>query len=119
MSVGAVNCSGMEAGLFECALVVLPVSCVSVGVAGVVCQGMWIHVIYFIHIMDLFSTAEPSIVSGNCTNGQVRLVGGENVTLGRVEVCINNAWGTVCNSRFGTNEAKVICNQLDFSNTGI
>ena len=41
-----------------------------------------------------------------------------NSSLGRVEVCYNNAWGSVCNSRFGTNEAIVICRQLGFSDTG-
>ena len=60
---------------------------------------------------------EISTLAGNCSHGQVRLAGG-NATSGRVEVCINNAWGTVCNSRFGTNEAKVICQQLGFSNIG-
>lgn len=61
---------------------------------------------------------EPAISSGNCSRGELRLEGGENDTLGRVEVCINNAWGTVCNSRFGTNDARVICKQLGFSNIG-
>ena len=54
----------------------------------------------------------------NCTDGDVQLVGGANATLGRVEICINNAWGAVCNSRFGTNDATVVCRQLDFSDTG-
>ena len=54
----------------------------------------------------------------NCTDGDVQLVGGANATLGRVEVCINNAWGAVCNSRFGTNDATVVCRQLGFSDTG-
>lgn len=66
----------------------------------------------------LLIAAELFTSFGNCTLGEVRLVGGGNNTLGRVEVCINNAWGSVCNSRFGTNEAKVICHQLGFSNTG-
>lgn len=61
---------------------------------------------------------ELSTLAGTCSHGDVRLQGGSNSTLGRVEVCINNAWGTVCNSRFGTNEAKVICQQLGFSRTG-
>lgn len=49
-----------------------------------------------------------------CDDGDVRLVGGTHATQGRAEVCYNNVWGTICNSRFGTNEAKVICNQLGF-----
>jgi len=51
-------------------------------------------------------------------DGEVRLDGGSNSSLGRVEVCINNAWGTVCSTRFGTNDATVICRQLNFSDTG-
>lgn len=39
MSVGAVDCSGMEANILECTHVVSPVSCVG-GTAGVVCQGI-------------------------------------------------------------------------------
>jgi len=54
-------------------------------------------------------------MAGNCNDSDVRLVGGTDVTTGRVDYCINNAWGTVCNNRFGTNEAIVICRQLGFS----
>lgn len=64
--------------------------------------------------MLLLFVAAVSTVSGDCTDGDMRLVGGSNVTVGRVEVCVNDAWGTVCNSGFGTNEAKVICRALEF-----
>lgn len=59
--------------------------------------------------------SDVSTPIGNCRDGDVRLVGGSNNTIGRVEVCINRAWGTMCNRRFGTNEALVICKQLGFS----
>ena len=72
---------------------------------------------YILSVIIIFYS-EPSTTSGNCSDGEVRLAGG-SITLGRVEVCLNNAWGTVCNSRFGTNDARVICHQLGFSNTGI
>lgn len=32
---------------------------------------------------------------------------------GRVEICINNAWGTVCDTFFGRRDAEVVCRQLD------
>ena len=31
---------------------------------------------------------------------------------------MNNAWGSVCNNRFGTNDAVVVCRQLGFPTTG-
>ena len=32
---------------------------------------------------------------------------------GRVEICINNAWGTVCDTLFGREDATVVCGQLE------
>ena len=54
-----------------------------------------------------------------CTQGDIRLVGGSNEYEGRVEVCNNNAWGTVCDDLFGTNDANVACRQLGLSGTGM
>ena len=31
---------------------------------------------------------------------------------GRLEICINNAWGTVCNNSFRGIDAQVACDQL-------
>lgn len=56
-------------------------------------------------------------MSGNCEDGQVRLVEGitdeENLWMdGRLEICINNAWGTICNNSFRVIDAQVACGQL-------
>lgn len=64
---------------------------------------------------DLFLILSILVV---CTQGSIRLVGGSNRLQGRIEVCNNNAWGTVCDDAFGTNDANVACRQLGFSGTG-
>jgi len=53
-----------------------------------------------------------------CNQGDLRLVGGTNEFEGRVEVCNNNAWGTVCDDLWGTVDAGVACRQLGYSFTG-
>ena len=37
---------------------------------------------------------------------------------GRVEVCNNNEWGTICQHAWGGKDALVICRQLGYSTLG-
>ena len=41
------------------------------------------------------------------------MVNGSHRLEGRVEICFNSAWGTVCDNGFGEDEAEVVCRQLD------
>ena len=52
-----------------------------------------------------------------CSNGSVRL-GDGGVLKGRVEVCYNGSWVTICTHSWTVKEATVICSQLGYSHYG-
>ena len=59
-----------------------------------------------------------SVLAATCAHGDVQLVGGTSQYEGRVEVCINNAWGTVCHNNWSNPDATVVCKQLGYATTG-
>lgn len=86
-----VACTGTESRLLSC-LYNRVHSCSHGEDAGVRCQG--------------------------CATGDLRLVGGNNDYEGRVEVCRENIWGTVCDNSWDMMDANVACRQAGFSGFG-
>ena len=48
----------------------------------------------------------------NCTDGDIRLVGGQTTNEGNVQICYSNVWGSVCDDYWDTKDSNVVCRQL-------
>jgi receptor-type tyrosine-protein phosphatase Q len=86
-----VGCTGSESRLIDCSYSSSISGCSHYDDAGVQCQT-------------------------RCTHGGSRVVGGSNSREGRVEVCLNGLWGTVCDDSWSKTDANVMCWQLGYSN---
>ena len=84
-------CTGEEESLLDCPNTMIH-NCLHIEDAGVICQG--------------------------CVAGHIRLSNGFRTSEGRVEVCRNNVWGTICDIAWGQEDATVVCRQLGWSITG-
>ena len=49
---------------------------------------------------------------GECSNGDVRLMGGPSINEGRVDYCEYNTWRTICDNEWDIHEAFIVCKEL-------
>ena len=90
-----VQCTGSEERLIDCPHVRGPSDC--------------------LHFEDASVRCEPKLT---CAEGAVRLVGGTVSNEGRVELCRNDTWGTVCDDFWDDRDAGVVCHQLGYIRAG-
>lgn len=88
-----VHCTGNESHLVNCSHLTFH-NCVPVEAAGVHCNPPCLY------------------------EGELALAGGKTSMEGRVEICNNGLWGTVCDDGFDAIDASVICRQLEFPSQG-
>ena len=53
-----------------------------------------------------------------CTEGKIRLQGNRGQSEGRVEICHEGIWGTVCGSEWDFSDALVVCRELNLPTIG-
>ena len=114
-------CEGTETSLFEC--IYDPThNCGHHEDAGVICMPECKFNITFMVLTHYYwhTFSHNSVV---CNDGDIRLcdnVGycGTDLLAGRLEYCIDEVWGTVCNNMWSVSDAKVACIQLGFSVSG-
>ena len=55
------------------------------------------------------------VESSQCDHGEVRVVPvSQTLNQGRVEICIDSNWGTVCRNSWDNDDAAVVCYQLGY-----
>ncbi len=74
----------------------------------------YLHGSFRILLLSLFTEEAQSSIS-SCPHGKVVLVEGTNEYEGRIAVCVNGQWSSICKDSFwGPPDARVICRQLGF-----
>ena len=84
-------------------------SCASGDVIGIQCASK--------HDASIRMNFNAIILIARCEEKEIRLVGGDS--FGRVDVCHNGTWGSICSDVFWDDiDAGVVCQQLGYSKHG-
>ena len=105
-----VQCTSSKSSLLLCTSspILSTSTCTHARDAGVRCEGLC-------SISSGMTGINLFIPSAPCANGDLRLSGGNVINEGRIEICINNVWGTICDDYWSDTDANVACRKLGFS----
>ena len=122
-----VGCTGGESRLLDCSnagVGVYSSNCGHDDDAGVRCNGMYMsnftcNFYTGMHSFTLFIFSFlPPARANECSDGSIRLRQGLIARQGRVEICVEGTWGTVCDTNWDSQDATVVCRQLGYPSLG-
>ena len=111
--LGNVDCSGNKSSLSDCRHNGIGVYNFNEGgrEAGVICNCKFAYTVYLIATAIFCSNLSPD---RECNESDIRLINGKTPDDGRVEICLDGGWGSVCYDRWDIRDAEVVCRQLGY-----
>ena len=111
-------CAGTEASLLDCNRynTYNTLGCTHRDDAGVVCEGIFYVTIIIMYAIAILSNNSKNTVP--CNDRDVRLVVSQYPGIGRIEVCANSSWGTICTNTWDDLDATVACRESGYSPYG-
>ena len=114
-----VTCTTAQSRLIDCAYDSNTGDCSHSDDAGVQCVPREFHISYCLTLeLNAAAIISSFVLILGCSHGSIRLRDGTASMNGRVEVCLNGDWGTVCDDGWTTIDANVACRQLGYSGSG-
>ena len=121
-------CTGRESSLLQCGHNPLrDNNCDHTEDAGVICGGQYTFSYLCVSDRAFVSFSIVFFLVVSCDNRYIRLVNDsaqrvvikDTLSQGRVEVCVNGRFNTVCDSGWNNIDASIVCTELGFSRYGM